>query len=850
MTRLVLRGLGARKLRSALTAVAILLGVAMVSGTFVLTDQIRDAFDRIFAQANAGIDVVVTERPSFTSQQGQPAGPIPESVLSSVRDVDGVAAAEGQIIATGALVVDGEYLGSEGGAPALVVSTLQAEPFETAADLVAGRTARASGEVVVESAQAASEDLRVGQRVGLATDVGVRSVEIVGIFDFPAATGGASIVAIPLQDAQAWFDREGQLSLIAVAAQPGVSPDALAGRVEAVLPAGVRAQTGAENAQEQADTISDAIGAFLTPVLLALGGVALLVGAFIIFNTFAITVAQRTRELAITRTVGADRRQVMAAVLGEALVVGVLASVVGLFGGFGFAGLVAGLFDAVGFGLPTASPALAPRTVVLALGVGIAITLLAALIPALRATRVPPVAAMREGATLPRSRLSRVAPYLGAIVAALGVAILVLGLVGGGGASERLFALVGGALLILAGAAPLVRTIVRPLARAAGWPLEKAFGGPARLARDNAGRNPARTAATAGALVIGVALVVLVTVLARGFQESFTGAIEQQVRGDLIVTGEGFALLPESAADALRAPPAIEAVASVASAQVLVEGGGMATINAVQPEVAARLFDFDWKGEGGDALLQRLGPDTAVVEADFARANDLERGDTLTLTGIGGASATFTVTGVYRDPQLFLGVTVAQPAYERLVPEADPFLLVAQAAPGVSPPEARGVAEAALERYPVAEVQTRGQFIAAIEDRVSQILALLYVLLGFSVVISLFGIVNTLVLSVLERTREIGMLRAIGTTRRQLRAIVRYESAITAAIGAVLGVAVGLLFGWLMTLALRDEGIEFVFPLSALLVTLVVAVIAGTLAGVLPARRAARLDVLRALSYE
>jgi putative ABC transport system permease protein len=845
--RLIIRGLGARRLRSALTALSILIGVAMVSGTFVLTDQIRHAFDDIFVEANEGIDVIVSTRPAFESQQAPDAGPLPESLVARVAAVDGVAKVEGQVLATGALVVDGDYLGARGGAPSLVVSS-SPDPVGTT-KVVEGSIPDAPGEVAVDDDMADKEDLSVGQAAQLATKVGLRPVTISGIFHIDAAIGGATIVVTTLEDAQRWFDREGEVSVINAAADDGVSAAALARRVQAVVPDGVRVQTGLENAEEQSDQVGDAIGTFLTPLLLGLAAVAVLVGAFIIFNVFSITVAQRTRELAMLRTIGAGRRQLLQGVLGEALVIAVVASVLGLFGGFLFAALVVGLFDAFGFGLPTAGAELQGRTIVTAMLVGIIVPLIAALIPALRATRVAPVAALREGAVLPRGRLSRLAPVIAALLGVLGALILAAGLASDAGVGQRLLTLMVGAVLLLAAAAMVLRYLIRPMVRIVARPLEAIWGGTARLARENTARNPARTASTASALTIGVALVVLVSVLAQGFKESFTGALDKLVQADLIVTSRDFSYIPRAAVEAMRAVPGIGGVAPVASAEVRVDGDA-SSVSGIDPRSGAELFEFDWKEGGSDALFARLGRDEAVVEEGFATAHDLEVGDSFTATAVGGESATLRVIGIYKDPNLFTGATVANLAFEPLVPDDDPFVIAARYAPGADRDRVRAGVEAALKQFPAAEVRSKSEYTDLVEGQVDNLLTFLYVLLAFSVLISLIGIVVTLVLTVYERTREIGMLRAIGTTRPQLRRIVRLESAITAIIGTLLGMVVGLVLGWLMIEGLGSEGIAFAIPWVQLVVILVVAFVLGVLAGVFPARRAARLDVLRALSYE
>src|SRR4051794_6696529 len=438
MIALALRSLGERKLRTALTAIAVLLGVAMIAGTYVQTDRIRGAFESLTQTANRGTDVVVSPREAFSTNVGAPSHRLDETLLASVRKVPGVGLAEGQLTDTGSLVIGGDVV-SSGFAPAIVESA-SSKPFD-AFRYVKGGPPRQAGEVVVDRQQADDQGLRVGQVVGLSTRSGVQDVVISGIGDWGNGTsiGGATIVVPRLADVQRWFQRPGELTRIVIAADPGVTPPRLAAAVRAALPRSVTVKTGAADAAEQAKTTNDAIGSFLTPALLALSGAALLVGAFIIFNTFSITVAQRAREFALLRALGATRRQILLAVAVEALAIGVAASVLGLLAGLGIAVALGALFDAA-LDMPSSGLVLAGRTIALALGIGIGVTLLAAVTPALRATRVPPVAVLHADA-LTRTTRRRRSPYIAAGVSLLGLLGLVEGLFGGGAAAGRLGAL-------------------------------------------------------------------------------------------------------------------------------------------------------------------------------------------------------------------------------------------------------------------------------------------------------------------------------------------------------------------------------------------------------------------------
>ena len=849
MLRIALRSLGSRKLRSALTALAILLGAAMISGTYVLTDQVTGAFDKIFEKANKGVDVVLSRREAFRSDQGTAVAPIPESLIATVRGVDGVAAAEGVIQDLGSLVVNGDFVSSVGGAPNLVFSTPSAR-FQTN-QLVDGAFPSAPSEIAVDVDLAKREKLRVGSDVGLATRTGVQPVRLVGTFRFADAEtiGGATLTAVTFADAQRWFNREGRVNAIVVAAQPGVGADALARRISSETPPDVLVETGEQNSSRQADDINNNLG-FLRDFLFVFAAIAVLVGAFIIFNVFSITVAQRVREMAMLRTIGASRRQIMRSVLIEAFVIGLIASIIGIGVGVLFAKLLNRIFDAVGFGLPTTGITLQARTIIVPLVVGVVVTLIAAIIPAIRATRVPPVAVLREGATLPKSRFSRFTPYLGILMGLLGVLAIIGGFRTSGGVSQSL-ALIGvGALLILVGVGMAMRMLIRPIARAVGWPLQRLFGTSARLGRQNTIRDPARTASTAAALMVGIGLVVFVAVFVDGLKSSFFDALDKTVRSDLIIIGENFGSLPAGIVGVTQSAPGVASALGVGFAEVEV-GGKHESLNAVDPAGARAAVRFDWQKGGSDKLLDLLGTDGAIVERGFAESHDLSIGDNFRVTTIDGKKIGFQVIGEYKDPQLFTGFTVSDAAFRRVSTDGEIGVLLAAFKSGIDAKGGKGgVAAAIAKSYPQAKVRTRAEYKDFVGKQANLILTIFYALLAFSVLISLVGVVITLLLSIYERTREIGMMRAVGTTRGQIRAIVRSESVITCAIGGLIGLGVGLFLGWVMIKGLEDEVLSFSVPVGTLIVVFVLAVIAGVLAAVFPARRAARLNPLEALHYE
>ena len=851
MTRLALRSLLSRRLRTSLTIVAILLGVAMISGTYVLTDQITNGFNAIFNTAYQKTSVVVSPKATFgqSSDASGTAASLPSSTLAAVRAVPGVELADGSVQATTAVFVRGQQVRSNG-APTFVQSN-GSPRFETGS-WIAGGVPTGTDEVALTSLFAAKEHLGLGDTIQIVTQRGLQRLTVAGIYRWPAeaSLGGTIMVDAPLADVQSWFGLEGRLSSVNVAAAPGVSATTLRDRVRAALPATAEVKTGHQAALDQSSQAAKSINSFLQPALLAFGGVAVFVGAFIIFNAFSITVAQRRREFAMLRALGASRRQVLVTVAGEALAMGVAASMFGLFAGLGVAGLINALFKAVGADIPTAGLTLAPRTVVAALAVGIGVTLASAVLPALRATRVPPVAALAEGAQPAPTRLSRLGTPLAVAIALLGCATLAAGMMSSAATTTRLLEMGLGAVLLFVALAMLSRYLVRPLAAIIGRPLQALAPTSGRLARENAARNPQRTAATAAALMIGLALVVFVAVFAQGLKTSFIDGLARSNRAAVVVSDDsGMMALPARGVAAVRALPSVRTATGVAAANAKVNGT-VTELSGIDPRAFGSVWHFTWIKGGSDRLLARLSGSTAIVEEQYARSHHLSVGSRLRLLGQSGRRLTLTVIGEHRDPMIMNGVTVGNDALRRLGASTDPVVFLVSARPGFGASALKTQVTKALAGFPTQTVRTQTDYDNFMEKQVDQILLMLYALLAMSVTISIFGIVNTLVLSVYERTREIGMLRAIGTSRRQMRRIVRYESVITAVIGGVLGTAVGVLFGYVVTKQFGNLGLVFAVPYGQLVVFVVLAGVVGVLAAVLPARRAANLDVLEAVQYE
>jgi putative ABC transport system permease protein len=854
MTRLALRGLAARKLRTALSAVAVVLGVAMVVGTYVLTDQITAAFEDLSAESVEGIDVVVTPEESFTASFASEAPTLDASLANRVRDVDGVASAEGQLTALGSLVVDGEVVETFG-APGLVVADASEEfdPSET----VAGRDPRAPREAGILEQNAEREGIEVGDRVGVATRRGVRPVTIVGIFAFGeggSSLGGTTVVELPRAEMQRWFGLEGRLSSISVIAEPGFQPAELAGRLTEALPSSARAQTADENAEESADEINDQIGAFLTPALLALAGAAVLVGGLMIFNTFSITVAQRVREFAMLRAVGATRGQVLASVVGEAMAIGVLASAVGIAAGIGLARLFRSLFEAAGFGIPHSDAVLEPRTLVIAVAVGIGVTMLAALVPAIRATRVAPVAALAATAVRGSRRSRRIAAIVSVAMLLGGIALASQGLFGSGPATARLAAIAGGTVAIFVGIALSARYVVRPLAAVVGYPIELAFHTAGRLARENAIRNPGRTALTSAALMVGLGLVVFVAVFAAGLKSSFASQIDQLVKAEIFIYGgQGFQPIPGRTRTVVEGVPGVAAAVANLFDQVEVNGEGSniaydVLIGADTDELD-QVYTFEWI-EGDDALVGALGQGDVLIEEQFSLAHDLGVGDTYSVETPSGGRGTLEAVGIYRDPTILQGSIATIGTLRSVSPARDPIAVMLAVDDEADAATVEAEVERALRPFPAVEVESKAAYEQTIEGQLDQIVYLLYALLAMSVVISLFGIANALFLSIHERTRELGVLRAIGATRTQIRRVIRYESVITSVIGGLLGTLVGIAFAWLVIVSLSEFGLRLSLPLGQLAIFMALAVIVGIVGAIAPARRASRVDVLDAIHQE
>ena len=678
----------------------------------------------------------------------------------------------------------------------------------------------------------------------------VRAYMIAGLVQFGSggSLGGITIAVFDLETAQQLFGKQDKLDEIQVAAAPETSATELTQKIRPLLPPTAEVKT----AEAQAVSASEEVRSGLNIIqyfLLGFGGIALFVGAFVIANTLSITIAQRVRELATLRTLGASRSQVLWSVILEALVVGVIASVVGLFSGLAIAKILYAVLSAIGIDLPESGLVFATRTVVVSILLGTAITLLASIRPALRATRVPPISAVREGAVLPPSRLARFGLPFALAVMAAGIALLAYGVFASALATAtRLLSLGVGVLLLFLGVTFLAPRLVRPLAAVVGWPGSRIGGAAGRLARDNATRNPGRTASTAAALMIGLALITFVAVLGQGVRTSFSDSVDELFVADYSLTA-GDDPLNLSAVEAAAKAPGVDAISAIRAGDAEVYGKTI-YVNGVDGDLP-KVLNIDWY-RGSDSVPAELGADGAFVKKDYADDHELDIGSPLEMRTTTGANLELRVEGVFEEPKggsPFGEVTISTETFDRSFANPDNQFTFVNMQGGETPANTARL-EQAVAAFPDAQVETREEFKAGEIATLETGLNVLYGLLGLSVIVSLFGIVNTLVLTVFERTRELGMLRAIGMTRRQVRRMIRHESIVTALIGATLGIGVGVFLAALVTQALSDQGVVFAVPYGTFVVLVILAVVAAVLAAVLPARRASRLNVLEALQYE
>jgi putative ABC transport system permease protein len=848
MWRVTIRGLLAKKLRLFTTALAITLGVAFMAGTLVLTDTMGKVFDDLFADVNRGTDAFVRGQTVFKSDFGDVRSRIPASLVTTVQGAQGVKAAEGSVQGYAQLVkADGKAL-SAGQAPNLGGSWGEV-PELNPWTIVQGRAPTGTDEIIIDKGSADKGNFTVGQTVKVLLKGPTQQFTISGIAKFGTtdSPAGATFVGFPYNTAQKLLAEPGQIDSISAVADTGVSQEQLAASITKVVPADVEVLTGEQITKENQNDIKQGLR-FFNIFLLVFAGVAVFVGMFIIYNTFSILVAQRGRELALLRAIGASRRQVRVSVLLEGVAVGLIASIVGLGLGILVAKGLTSLLSALGIDLPSGSLVLLPRTVIVSIIVGVGITVVSALVPARRASRIPPVAAMREVA-VDTSASSRKRVIIGIVALALGVLLLFAGLAKGGGSGASQVGL--SALVVFAAASILGPVIAKPVAKLLGAPLPFLKGISGTLARENAVRNPRRTASTAAALMIGVGIVVFILVLAASVKQSITDITGNQLKADYIVNttsggfGNSMGFSPDVATK-VSALPEVQSVSGMRFGAMQVEGGTK-VVFAVDPTTIEDVYDFV-NVTGSIKDLSKIN--TIAVDKKVAEKNGWAIGTTVDVT-FASETTPMEIVALIDGSKAFSNWGMGIPTYElHFADQFDSFVFV-KLKPGADTAAFEQGVNNILKDYPTAELQTPEQFTSSVAGQINQLVSVIYALLFLAIIIALLGIANTLALSIYERRHEIGLLRAVGMTRRQVRSSVRWESVIIALFGTALGLVIGVAFGAAIVRSLRTLGFTgFVIPFGQLVVVTILAAVAGVAAAILPARKAAKLDILSSISTE
>ena len=852
MLTMTFKGLLARKRRLFTTALAVMLGVAFMAGTLVLTDTIGKTFDDLFSDAYKNIDVSVRQVAAFGGLSGTETaaqrGRVDAALVDRLRSVNGVALAEGEIFGYARLVgKNGEAVGRpEMGPPTVGSSWSESKlnPFR----LVAGQPPRSADEVVIDRKSAKDGNLAVGDTTTVLVQAGPQRVRISGIAMFGTvdSPGGASFTMFTPSTAQRLVAEPGKFDSISLIADSGVSQKELVSRVRAVLPNGTEAVTGATVTKETQSEMRKAFSFFNT-FMLVFAVVALLVGGFMIFNTFSITVAQRTRENGLLRALGASRRQVLWSVLCEAVVVGLVASVLGLGAGVLVATGLKAMLAGFGLDIPTGAVVFSATTVYVSMLAGVGVTVVAAVSPARKAAKIPPVAAMHAEVTGSTGYGSKERVVVGLLLLGFGIGSMLLALLGD--VSNTLAVLGAGVLAVFFGVSVLGRTVSLPMSRVLGAPLPRLRGAAGTLARENAMRNPKRTAASASALMIGVGLVGFITILASSTKASINVAIDRSVTGDVVVNGGGGGIggLDPGFAKKANALPEVQSASGIRMGLVKV-GDKVTMVGAL--DAAAGFQIIDVKPVAGRP--QDLGRDGIAVYKDTARDDHLAIGDPVHVVFKATGEQVLRVAMIFGEKQpLNTPYLLGMDAYDANFGDHYDALVFVKKAPGVTTAAAVAAVKQLAADYPGVKVYDQAGFKAQQATQVNTMLGLVYALLALAIVIALLGIGNTLALSIFERTRELGVLRAVGMTRAQLRKTIRWESVLIALQGTALGLVIGVFFGWALVTGLGDQGIDqFRIPGVQLAVVAVLAALAGVVAAIAPSRRAARLNVLQAIAQQ
>lgn len=846
MFRVALRNLRAHKVRLLLSLLAVVLGVAFVSGSFVLTDTLKKTFTDLFTQVSS--DVTVSPAPAFpgANDNSDAGATLPATLVDTISKVPGVAAADGGIFVNGVQVIgsDGKQVGTSQ-APKFGLDWNGNEALSPLR-LVEGVGPTAAGQIAIDSQTAEKGGIKVGDTVTVLTPTSSGKNDVVGIFRF-GTTGnlaGASLTAFDQATAEKLLTSPGQITTVDIKAADGVTQDELAKRIKEVVPAGVLVQTGQETADQSAESLNAGFK-FFNILFLAFAAIALLVGIFLILNTFSMLVAQRARELALLRALGAARSQITSSVLIEAFFVGLVGAIVGIVVGLGLAVGIKGAIAAFGIELPSGPLVILPRTIVIGLLVGVVVTVVAAFPPARRASKVPPVAAMRDDVSIPLRSLHR-RTIAGAIITVLGILALVVGAMSDSGSQGA--SLVGlGVLVTLLGVAVIAPVMARPFVRLLGAPIKRVTKITGRLAVDNAARNRRRTASTASALMIGLAVVSTFAILAASISASTDATVDRNIGADFIVQPTNFATGGFSPA-VTTAIAGVDGVKSVTSSQVIPAqiNGKSADVTEIDPTNANDAVKLTFSAGSWASLTSG----TALLDNQTATNDGIAVGDTVKVI-FPSKTGTLKVVGLYDSAGFLSGYAISPPTARAGDVPSKPDTLFVNVDSATTAAAVRPAVDAALAAYPNVKVQDQSEFKAQIRQQINSLLGVIYVLLFLSILIAVLGIVNTLALSVIERRREIGLLRAVGMSRRQVRSSVRQEAFLISVFGGVLGVVLGLAFGLSLQHVLANQGLDVLsIPVGQLLIFVVVAGVVGVLAALWPAWRGARTDVLSAITTE
>ncbi len=853
MFKVALKSLLGHKLRMLLTGFSIIIGVSFVAGSYIFTDSMSKTFSGIFEDALGSVDVIV--RPKQAEDGFGSFGlKMPASVIDDVRKVKGVDQAEGEIAGLAQLIdANGEPIGGNG-PPTLGFSWNEVDDLNVLKIKDGnGRAPESIGEIVIDINTAETNNLNVGDKVRVQAFGPAEEFTIVGLVSFGESNtlAGATLSAFTFDQASVLFGYKDEFAQISITAKSGIDAEELKNAVASALPSGVEAVTGQQQSNEQLEDLDANLG-IVTTALLAFAAVSIFVGSFIIQNTFRIIVAQRSKELALLRAVGASRFQVVRMVLYEAVITSIVASILGILAGVGVSSLLRAVANSIGLGLPPGELSLEPRTIIVSMGVGVVVTLTSALVPAVKASRIPPVEAMRDMEMSRPKESLRSRALVGLIVCAIGIGLMTLGLFGS--IKNPVYLVGGGAAILFIGVniiAPIMTGIVARVVSAPILLVFFWFGIVGKIGRQNTVRSPRRTASTAAALMIGVSLVVFASIFASSLRETIDDIVGDSFPGDIIIMPKNnqgdpaIVSIPSQIGSDVAALNEVELVSS-AKYDYLQLDGKKTLVAAIEPGT----FNEIAKLEPIDGSYDVLAMDTIYVNKDVLTESSRSIGDTIDVSYPNGETGSLKISGSFSEP-FDTPYLISFETHASHFPPKGNIYTVANVASGVSFEDAKIAIAKVTEKYPTAKVQDKTEFIGEVRTQIDQVLGLMTALLAFAIIIAVLGITNTLTLSVTERTREIGMLRAVGMSRRQVRRMVRMESVIIAVFGALLGVILGIFFAWAILRSLEDQGFKaFSIPLIQVGIYLVLAALAGVVAAIGPSFKASRMNILKAINYE